>query len=182
MENIPSLYNYLEKYSIYYLSKYIVTKKKFEDILNRKIQRDVFKKKLNYSHTIESRKIIDKLVKKFIDLDIINEERQIAAKIESLILKGFSIKKIFYTLLKDLFTKELIDKEIEKIKKKENFELILIHNFCVKKKIMSNNNTFQFNDKNEYNKVLRKLIREGFNVNLCREFINQTAEIKKIDI
>ena len=47
---------------------------------------------------------------------------------------------------------------------------------------MSNNNTFQFNDKNEYNKVLRKLIREGFNVNLCREFINRTAEIKKINI
>tara|TARA_B100001057_G_C22185719_1_gene695002 strand:- start:5 stop:553 length:549 start_codon:yes stop_codon:yes gene_type:complete len=182
MENIPSLYNYLEKYSIFYLSKYIVTKRKFEDILNRKIQRDLFKKKLNYSHTVESRKVIDKLVKKFIDLNIINEERQITLRIESLILKGFSIKKIFYTLLNDLFSKELINKEIEKIKEKKNFEFVLIHNFCVKKKIMSNNNTFQFNNKDEYNKVLRKLIREGFDVNLCRKFINQTAEIKKIDI
>ena len=182
MENIPSLYNYLEKYSIFYLSKYIVTEKKFEDVLNRKIQQDLFKRKLNYNDTIKSREIIEKLVKKFINLDIINEERQITVRIESLILKGFSIKKIFYTLLKDLFSKELINKEIKKIKEKENFELVLIHNFCIKKKIMPNNNTFQFNDKNEYNKVLRKLIREGFNVNLCREFINQTAEIKKIDI
>jgi len=182
MENIPSLYNYLEKYSIFYLSKYIVTKKKFENILNRKIHRDLLNKKLNYSHTTESKKIIDKLVKKFIDLDIINEERQIAVRIESLILKGCSIKKIFYTLLKDSFSKELINNEIEKIKKKENFEFILIHNFCVKKKLMSNNNTFQFDDENEYNKVLRKLIREGFDINLCKKFVNQTAEIKKIDI
>ena len=88
MENIPSLYNYLEKYSIFYLSKYIVTKKKFENILNRKIHRDLLNKKLNYSHTTESKKIIDKLVKKFIDLDIINEERQIAIRIEYIILKG----------------------------------------------------------------------------------------------
>ena len=182
MENIPSLYNYLEKYSIFYLSKYIVTEKKFEDVLNRKIQQDLFKRKLNYNDTIKSREIIEKLVKKFINLDIINEERQITVRIESLILKGFSIKKIFYTLLKDLFSKELINKEIEKIKEKENFEFILIHNFCIKKKLISDNNTFQFNDKDEYNKVLRKLIREGFNVNLCKKFINQTAEIKKIDI
>lgn len=182
MENIPSLYNYLEKYSIFYLSKYIVTEKKFEDVLNRKIQQDLFKRKLNYNDTIKSREIIEKLVKKFINLDIINEERQITVRIESLILKGFSIKKIFYTLLKDLFSKELINKEIEKIKEKENFEFVLIHNFCIKKKLISDNNTFQFNDKDEYNKVLRKLIREGFNVNLCKKFINQTAEIKKIDI
>ena len=47
---------------------------------------------------------------------------------------------------------------------------------------MSNNNTFQFDDENEYNKVLRKLIREGFDINLCKKFVNQTAEIKKIDI
>ena len=182
MENIPSLYNYLEKYSIFYLSKYIVTKKKFEDILNRKIQRDLLKKKLNYRHIRESKKVVDKLVKKFNDLDIINEQRQITVRIDSLISKGFSIKKIFYTLFKDLFSKDLIEKEIERLKEKDDFEFILIHNFCVKKKLLSNNNTFQFRDKNEYNKVLRKLIREGFNINLCKKFVNQTEQIKKINI
>ena len=39
--------DYLKKYSYYYLSKYSVTKKKFENILKRKISKDFFQKKIS---------------------------------------------------------------------------------------------------------------------------------------
>ena len=37
--------DYLKKYSIYYLSRYNVTKRKFEDILKKKITKDYLEKK-----------------------------------------------------------------------------------------------------------------------------------------
>ena len=45
--NINNIKNYLDDYSIYYLSKYTVTAEKFKLILKRKILKDFLKKKLN---------------------------------------------------------------------------------------------------------------------------------------
>ena len=39
--------DYFKKYSNYYLSRYSVTKKKFENILKRKITKDFFEKKID---------------------------------------------------------------------------------------------------------------------------------------
>ena len=41
------LLNYIKKYSDFYLSKYSVTKRKFEDILKQKLKKDFFKKKIS---------------------------------------------------------------------------------------------------------------------------------------
>ena len=38
--------NYIKKYADFYLSKYSVTKKKFEDILKKKLSKDLFQKKI----------------------------------------------------------------------------------------------------------------------------------------
>ena len=40
-------FNYIKKYSDFYLSKYSVTKRKFEDILKQKLKKDFFKKKIS---------------------------------------------------------------------------------------------------------------------------------------
>ena len=37
-------FNYIKKYSDFYLSKYSVTKRKFEDILKQKLKKDFLKK------------------------------------------------------------------------------------------------------------------------------------------
>ena len=50
------LFNYIKKYSDFYLSKYSVTKRKFEDILKQKLKKDFFKKKIStedYSSFVE---------------------------------------------------------------------------------------------------------------------------------
>ena len=39
--------DYLKKYSNYYLSRYNVTKRKFEDILKKKITKDYLEKKIS---------------------------------------------------------------------------------------------------------------------------------------
>ena len=41
--------DYLKKYSTYYLSRYNVTKRKFEDILKKKITKDYLEKKISES-------------------------------------------------------------------------------------------------------------------------------------
>ena len=47
--------DYLKKYSTYYLSRYNVTKRKFEDILKKKITKDYLEKKISES---DHRKLI----------------------------------------------------------------------------------------------------------------------------
>ena len=117
MKNIQSLISSLEKYSIFYLSKYTVTKNKFKNILIRKIWKDFSNKKMNYDEKIELTKNVDFLIKKFIKMKVINEEDQISYRINNLINKGTSLKKIYLILKKDQFESLLIDQEISKLKK-----------------------------------------------------------------
>ena len=74
MKIITNLSNYLEEYSIYYLSRYSISKKKFEYILTRKVMRDFLSGKLSIKQKNESEKIIDKIIKIFVSKKIIKEE------------------------------------------------------------------------------------------------------------
>ena len=58
MKIITNLFNYLEEYSIYYLSKYSVSRKKFEYILSRKVKRF-------YSNFAQTKKESEEIIKKF---------------------------------------------------------------------------------------------------------------------
>ena len=133
MNETEDIYNYLEKYSIYYLSKYTVTKKKFEEIIERKAKKDFFNKKISEKDYYRCLNQIPKLTRKFLKLKIIDEKFFIESKIESFIKKGFSFKKIRYYLLKFKFSDELISNEILQLKKRDNIVFILMENFYKKK-------------------------------------------------
>ena len=59
---------YFQNYCHYYLSRYSVTKKKFENILKRKISKDFFQKKISNDEKIFTKKklkmLLNVLVKK----------------------------------------------------------------------------------------------------------------------
>ena len=63
MRNL-NISDYLEKYSVFYLSKYSVTEKKFVLVLQKKIMRDYLSKKLSKIEKEEALKKVDLYVKK----------------------------------------------------------------------------------------------------------------------
>ena len=76
------LFNYIKKYSDFYLSKYSVTKRKFEDILKQKLKKDFFKKKISekdYEMFLEQ---IKEILDHYNEIGLFNEELIIKDKIQ----------------------------------------------------------------------------------------------------
>ena len=85
--------DYLKKYSTYYLSRYNVTKRKFEDILKKKITKDYLEKKIS---ELDHRKFIQEIfrtLKYFEKIGFFNEERMLEISFDSFVKKGYSKKK-----------------------------------------------------------------------------------------
>merc|ERR1711965_355001 len=139
MEKIPCLSTYLEKYSVFYLSKYSVTNQKFKTILQRKIKKDLYQKKISENQYKESNDIIAFILEKFIKLNIINDQ----------------------------YAKGLIDFEINNLKNNLDFEIQLIETYCRKKRLVMFDVNFDRDDINMYNKTLNKLLRQGFSLENC---------------
>ena len=173
MEKIPCLSTYLEKYSVFYLSRYSVTNQKFKTILQRKIKKDLYQKRISENQYKESIDVIAFILEKFIKLNIINDKRNIRARIDSLVTKGYSFKKITTFLIKDQYTKGLIDFEINNLKNNLDFEIQLIETYCKKKRLVMYDVNFDRNDVNMYNKTLNKLLRQGFNLENCLSFMKK---------
>ena len=171
MESISSISKYLEKYSIFYLFKYSVTKKKFKKILERKITKDIKAKKILTNQIDECNKQIALLIDKFVNIKIIDEERQIKFRIDYLISKGSSLKKIFYILSKDLYEKHLIESELNDLKNIVDFESQLIETYCRKKKLAMFDKKFDKKNTIQVNKIIKKLLVEGFSIDNSKKFI-----------
>ena len=116
MKIITNLFNYLEEYSIYYLSRYSVSRKKFECLLSRKVLKDFLSGKLCSEQKNESEEIIRQISSKFVSRNIIKEELLIDNKIDYLLNKGTSIKKIENILVRDKFEKFLVNMKIKKLR------------------------------------------------------------------
>ena len=173
MEKIPCLSTYIEKYSVFYLSKYSVTLNKFKMILQRKIKRDLVKKKISEKQYEESNELVELILKKFIKLNIINDKKNIKARIQSLVAKGNSLKKITLYLTKDQYEKDLIYSEINNLKNNLDFEIQLIETYCKKKKLGIFDTSYDQNNIMIHNKTLNKLLRQGFNLDNCLKFLKK---------
>ena len=171
MKIITNLSNYLEEYSIYYLSRYSISKKKFEYILTRKVMRDFLSGKLSIKQKNESEKIIDKIIKIFVSKKIIKEELLVDNKISYLLNKGSSLKKIKLILLKDKFENFLINKKIKELELIKDIDFKSLENFCKKKKLGKYNSKWDDTNNKIYEKTLSKLLREGFEYEMCKQFL-----------
>ena len=136
---------YLKKYSYYYLTRYSVTKKKFEDILKRKISKDYFQKKITSEEKNQYISEIPFILDHHIKNGCFNEKNLIEFKINSLIKRGYSLKKIKITLIK------------------------LSFNFFNRSKLLINNTL----KKNDFKKMLSKFINMGFEYNDSLKFLKK---------
>ena len=101
-----------------------------------------------------------------------NEKNMIELKINSLIEKGYSIKKIKITLIKLSFNKEILDSTMSNLCSNENLNYDLMENFFNRSKIFINN--AQKKKKNtDFKKIHNKFVNMGFEYNKSLDFLKK---------
>ena len=162
---------YFEKYCSFYLSKYWVNKKKFENILKLKISKDFFQKKISSDEKTKYHKEIFEVIKFYDTRGFFDEEKLIELKIENLLNKGYSIKKIKLFLKRNFFDERLIIEKIKDFELESDLEEKLIDKYLSKsglsKKIKINM------DKSDIEKILKKLLLQGFNYNQIVKYLKE---------
>ena len=166
---------YFEKYCSFYLSKYWVNKKKFENILKLKITKDFFQKKISLEKKTEYLNEISKVIIFYENGGFFDEKKLIDFKIESFKNKGYSIKKIQLSLRKNFFDQKLISDRIKNLELEDGIEAKLIDKYLSKsghlKKIKINMN------KSEVEKVLKKLLSQGFKYNQIVKYLKEKHKL-----
>ena len=160
---------YLKKYSYYYLTRYSVTKKKFEDILKRKISKDYFQKKISTEEKDKYISEIPQIIDHHKKNGCFNEKNLIDLKINSLIEKGYSLKKIKISLIKLCFNKEILDTSMSRLYSNESLNYDLMENFFNRSKIFIKN----AKKKNDFKKILNKFINMGFEYNESLDYLKK---------
>ena len=166
-------FNYIKKYSDFYLSKYSVTKRKFEDILKQKLKKDFFKKKIseedyeNYVHQIDD--VIDHYNK----VGVFNEELIIKNKIENYLMKGYSLKKVKSYLVKNKFHQELISKELKSLDSNNSLKESLVKKFIEKKIKLSKYKNGELTNSQIFDKLIKSLVQNGFDYEFSKNILNR---------
>ena len=160
---------YLKKYSYYYLTRYSVTKKKFENILKRKISKDYFQKKISIEEKNQYISEISQTVEHHINNGCFNEKTLIESKINFYMKKGYSLKKIKVVLVKLDFNKEILESTISKLYSNENLDYNLMENFFKRSKTFIKN----AQKKNDFKKIHYKFINMGFEYNKSLNFLKK---------
>ncbi len=154
--------DYLKNYSNYYLSRYTVTKKKFEEILKNKINRDFFAKKINKDEFENFISQINDASNYFEKIGAFNEERLLEITFQKFIEKGYSKKKIIFKLNKLNFNAELINKFLGTAFLNSNLDNILISNYIKKTNLLEKLKKLNIPEQELFDKVLKKLSYQGF--------------------
>ena len=166
-------FNYIKKYSDFYLSKYSVTKRKFEDILKQKLKKDFFKKKISVKDYEMFLEQIKEIVDHYDEIGIFNEELIIKNKIQHYLRKGYSLKKIESYLIKNKFKKELINIEIANLNKDNSLKEALVERFIEKKIKLSRYKDNQLSKNQVFDRLIRSLVQNGFDYEYSKNILNR---------
>jgi SOS response regulatory protein OraA/RecX len=167
------LFNYIKKYSDFYLSKYSVTKRKFEDILKQKLKKDFFKKKISVKDYEMFLEQIKEIVDHYDEIGIFNEELIIKNKIQHYLRKGYSLKKIESYLIKSKFKEELINGEITNLNKDNSLKEALVERFIEKKIKLSRYKDGQLSKNQVFDRLIRSLVQNGFDYEYSKNILNR---------
>ena len=154
--------DYLKKYSTYYLSRYNVTKRKFEDILKKKITKDYLEKKISKSDHHKLIQEISDALKYFEEIGFFNEERMLEISFDNFVKKGYSQKKIKYKFLSAKFDRDKANLFLKKKFEDEKLKQTLLINYLNKSKILEKQKKLNISDKQLFDKILSKLSQQGF--------------------
>ena len=165
--------DYFKKYSTYYLSRYNVTKKKFENILKRKITKDFFEKKIDSNERLGFLKEIPSVLNYFKKLGFFNEERLLEITLQNFEKKGYSKKKIKLKIIDLGFDTRLTENYLKTYFSNENLEEKLIINFLKRSKIIDKQKKLNISDSQLFDNIIVKLNYHGFNYELSRNLLKK---------
>ena len=166
-------FNYIKKYSDFYLSKYSVTKRKFEDILKQKLKKDFFKKKIpaeDYENFVNQ---IDDIIDHYNKIGVFNEELIIKNKIQNCLMKGYSLKKVKSYLVKNKFHEELISKELKSLDSNNSLKESLVKRFIEKKIKLSKYKNSELTNSQIFDKLIRSLVQNGFDYEFSKNILHR---------
>ena len=166
-------FNYIKKYSDFYLSKYSVTKRKFEDILKQKLKKDFFKKKISGEDYDEFFKQIDGVVDYYNKIGLFNEELIIKNKIQNYLMKGYSLKKVKSYLVKNKFHEELISKELKSLNSNNSLKETLVRRFIEKKIKLSKYKNGELTNNQIFDKIIKSLVQNGFDYEFSKNILQR---------
>ena len=154
--------DYLKKYSTYYLSRYNVTKRKFEDILKKKITKDYLEKKISESNYYNLIKEVSDTLKYFEEIGFFNEERMLEISFDSFVKKGYSKKKIQYKFHCAKFDRYKTDLFLKKKINDQSLTQTLLVNYLNRSNIVKKQKKLNISHKQLFDKILSKLAQQGF--------------------
>ena len=165
--------DYIKNYSDFYLSKYTVTKKKFEDILKQKLKKDFFKKKISAEDYEMFVKQIDGVLDYYNKLGVFNEELIIKNKIQNCLRKGFSLKKVKNYLVKNKFNEKLINTELKSLDSNNSLKESLTNRFIEKKiKLLKYKNS-ELTNSQIFDKLIKSLVQNGFDYEYSKNILHR---------
>ena len=166
-------FNYIKKYSDFYLSKYSVTKRKFEDILKQKLKKDFFKKKISAEDYETFVKQIDEVIDHYNKIGLFNEELIIKNKIQNYLMKGYSLKKVKSYLVKNKFHEELISKELKSLNSNNSLKESLVKRFIEKKIKLSKYKNGELTNSQIFDKIIKSLVQNGFDYEFSKNILHR---------
>ena len=165
--------DYLKKYSTYYMSRYSVTKKKFEDILKKKITKDFLEKKLDKDQFNDFKKEIEAVIKFFNKIGAFNEKRLIEISYQNLVKKGYSKIKIKHKMMKAKYDEDIMNEFISSKFDDEELEIKLIENFLKKNRTIEKQKKLIISEKQLFDKIIYKLVNQGFGFETSKKVLNR---------
>ena len=166
--------DYLKKYSTYYLTRYSVTKKKFQDILKKKITKDFLEKKLNLDEKIDLENQVSDVVEFFEKLGALNEKTLIEVTFQNYVNKGYSKQKIKHKIIDLKFEEPMASEFLNKMFENQKFPELLVRNYLKKSKIIEKQKKLNISEKQLFDNILRKLANQGF------EYYESIGILKKL--
>ena len=166
---------YFEKYCTFYLSRYWVNKKKFENILKSKISKDFFQKKITIKEKTQYLEEVAGVVMFYDQRGFFDEEKLIDYKIENLKKRGFSVKKIKIFLKKNFFDDQLIFLKIQELNKDIDIEDKLIDKYLSKSGLSKEIDIKM--EKEKIQKILKKLLSQGFRYNKIVKYLKENYNL-----
>ena len=164
--------DYLKKYSTYYLSQYSVTKKKFEDILKKKITKDFLEKKITITEFNNLILKVPETIEYYDEIGTFNEKRLIEITFQNFVDKGYSKKKIKYKILNYKFQKSLITSYLNSKLNDIDLEQLLIRNYLKKTKLVEKQKKLNISEKQLFDKIIKKLANQGFGYEQSKRILN----------
>ena len=165
--------DYLKKYSNYYLARYSVTKKKFEDILKKKITKDFLEKKINITQKEKYMSEINSTINFYHDIGVFNEKRLLEITLQNYIRNGYSKKKIRFKILNLKFDDELVRNFFHEKLENKDIDEQLILNYLKKNRLIEKQKKLNISEKQVFDKILKKLSYQGFDFDSSKRILKK---------